>query len=102
MGVPLSVLSHLKVLRGTRLDIFARTEERKMERALIAQFEADMDLLLAGFAPEQHDTALALAELPLSIRGYGPVKAANEAKAAKQREALLASLQHGPVRAAAE
>ncbi|KAA2317346.1 indolepyruvate ferredoxin oxidoreductase family protein [Pseudooceanicola sediminis] len=102
MGVPLAVMARLKVLRGGPLDLFGRTGERRMERALISQYEADMDRLLAGYDPEMAETALALAELPQSIRGYGPVKAANEARAAKQREALLAALQDGPVRAAAE
>lgn len=90
------LLARLKGLRGTKLDVFGYTEERKMERALIAQYEADMDAVLPTQGAEAHEAAIALAELPLQIKGYGPVKAANEAKAAKRREELLAALRHSP------
>ena len=86
------LLAKMKGLRGTPLDPFGRTEERKMERALIKQYEADMAEVLQRLTPEKLDTAVALAGLPLQIRGFGPVKQANEAKTAKQREALLAQL----------
>ena len=86
------LLARMKRLRGTPLDIFGRTEERKMERALITQYERDMAEILPLQGSVATDEAVALAELPLSIRGFGPVKAANEAKAAKQREALLAAI----------
>jgi indolepyruvate ferredoxin oxidoreductase len=66
-----------------------------MERALIKQYEADMAEVLPKVTPATHGIAVALAELPLKIRGYGPVKQANEAKAAKEREALLASFRAG-------
>ncbi|WP_439110500.1 indolepyruvate ferredoxin oxidoreductase family protein [Lentibacter sp.] len=89
------LLAKFKGLRGTAFDPFGRTAERKMERALIAQYEQDMETVLAHLSPETLDVALALAELPLSIRGFGPVKEANEAKAAKDREALLAQLRSG-------
>ena len=91
MARPLRVLTSLKILRGTPLDIFGRTEERRMERALIKQFEADMAEVLAKVTPDRMEAAVALAELPLSIRGFGPVKQANEVKAAKRREELLAA-----------
>ncbi|MCG7574924.1 indolepyruvate ferredoxin oxidoreductase family protein [Phaeobacter sp. CNT1-3] len=89
------VLARLKGLRGTRLDLFGRTEERRMERALIAQYEADMDQLIPLITPETRDAAIALARLPLQIRGFGPVKAGNEAKAAKEREALWSVIRAG-------
>ena len=91
----LKMLAALKGLRGTPLDPFGRTEERRMERALIKQYEADMAEVLPKVTPATHDVVVALAELPLKIRGYGPVKQANEAKAAKEREALLASFRAG-------
>jgi indolepyruvate ferredoxin oxidoreductase len=88
------ILARLKGLRGTPFDPFGRTAERKMERALIKQYEADMAEVLKRTSPDKMDVAVALAELPMSIRGFGPVKLANEAKAAKQREALLAELRN--------
>ncbi|WP_371169920.1 indolepyruvate ferredoxin oxidoreductase family protein [Aliiroseovarius sp. 2305UL8-7] len=70
-------LARAKFLRGTAFDPFARTEERKSERALIAEFEADMERLRVGLSDHNQAVALQLAELPQSIRGFGPVKAAN-------------------------
>ncbi len=87
----LRMLTRMKWLRGTPLDPFGHSAERRMERALIRQFEADMKSLpeLKG---DRMEAAVALAELPLSIRGFGPVKAANSVKAEKRREELLAVL----------
>jgi indolepyruvate ferredoxin oxidoreductase len=89
------LLARFRHLRGTWADPFARNPERKMERALIAQYEADMAEVLPRVTPATRDAAIALAELPLTIRGFGPVKAANAAKAAKRREELLAVLRAG-------
>lgn len=84
------LLARLKRLRGTRWDIFGRTEERRKERALIAQYEVDMAKLLE--MGRFDEPAIALARLPLTIRGFGPVKMAHAAKAAKEREALWAAI----------
>jgi len=89
------LLARLKGLRGTAFDLFGRTKERKMERALIAQYEADMAETLPNVTPQTLDIAVELAELPLSIRGFGPVKMTNETAAAKRREALLAGFRAG-------
>ncbi|MBC7377292.1 MAG: pyruvate ferredoxin oxidoreductase, partial [Burkholderiaceae bacterium] len=83
------VLARLKGLRGSALDVFGMTEERRMERALIGEYEALVDELLSSLAADKLDAALALARLPETIRGYGHVKLANVAKARVQRAALL-------------
>ena len=95
-------LAKLKFLRGTPFDPFGRTAERRMERALIKEYEADMAELLTILRPDTMDAAAALARLPLDIRGFGPVKEANARKAAKRREELLAVLRATPVKQAAE
>jgi indolepyruvate ferredoxin oxidoreductase len=95
MARPLRVLATMKMLRGTPLDAFGRNEERKMERALIKQYEGDMTEVLKNVTKENMSAAIALAELPLSIRGFGPVKQANEAKSAKRREELLSAFWGG-------
>ena len=92
---PLRVLPKLKVLRGTPLDIFGYSAERRMERGLIKQYEADMAEVLPKLDAKTQDAIVALAELPLSIRGFGHVKQANETKAAKRREELLATIRAG-------
>lgn len=84
-----------KRLRGTPLDPFGRTAERRMERALIKQYEADLADTLPRLTDGTRDAIVALAELPLTIRGFGPVKEANERKAAKRREELLAVISAG-------
>ncbi|MCA0205586.1 MAG: indolepyruvate ferredoxin oxidoreductase family protein [Proteobacteria bacterium] len=98
------ILAKMKGLRGTPFDPFGYSAERKMERSLIKQFEGDMKAVLPKLGPATRDLILELAMLPLSIRGYGPVKEANEAKAAKRREEILAAIAQGgtPTRMAAE
>ena len=101
---PLRMMAKLKGLRGTPLDLFGYTAERKMERALIKQFEADMRDVLPKLDENTRDAIVALAALPLQIRGFGPVKEANEAQAAKRREELLSVIRSGgaPLAKAAE
>ena len=101
---PLRILASMKKLRGTPLDIFGYSAERRMERALIRQYEADMKEVLSQANPATRDAVIALARLPLDIRGFGPVLVANEAKAAKRREELLAVIRSGgpELKAAAE
>jgi len=95
LETPLRLLAKMKGLRGTPLDPFGRTAERKMERALIKQYERDMAEVLPLLTDQTRDAIVALAELPLQIRGFGPVKEANEAKAAKRREELLSVIRTG-------
>ena len=85
------LLRRFKVLRGTPLDIFGYTADRRMERELIREYERDMDAVLAGLTPATRDIALELAALPLEIRGFGPVKErAAEAAAARRAELTTA------------
>ncbi|CAN5644747.1 indolepyruvate ferredoxin oxidoreductase family protein [soil metagenome] len=97
-------LARFKALRGTPFDPFGRTAERRMERALIPEYEADMDRAEAALAPATREAAIALAALPLEIRGFGHVKAAAAEIAAKRRAELLAAIAAGgtPARHAAE
>jgi indolepyruvate ferredoxin oxidoreductase len=70
-------LAKLKGLRGGALDIFGMTAERKMERGLLADFEADLDKIAAGLSKARHHVAVKLAQVPQQIRGYGHVKDAS-------------------------
>ncbi|MEM7320852.1 MAG: DUF6537 domain-containing protein, partial [Pseudomonadota bacterium] len=101
---PLRFLSRMKHLRGTPLDIFGYTAERRMERALIRQYESDLKSLLPKVTDATRDAVAALARLPLEIRGFGPVKRDNEGRAAKRREELLSVIRQGgpELKAAAE
>jgi indolepyruvate ferredoxin oxidoreductase len=97
LALPLfRALRHGKVLRGTRLDPFGWLAERRHERALRDTYVGDLRTVLAALRPDALDTALALAELPDMIRGFGPVKDTNRVKADARREMLLARLVAAP------
>ena len=86
------LLAALKVLRGTPFDIFGFTADRRLERALRATYMSDIEALAARLSPGTHAVAVALAQLPARIRGFGHVKRAAADDAAKTRIALLAKL----------
>jgi indolepyruvate ferredoxin oxidoreductase len=103
LALPLfRALQHGKRLRGTRLDLFGRQHERTLERALVEQYVGDVRSMLRLLRPETLDIAVALAQLPDTIRGFGPVKEANRLKAEEQRRLLLARLAPAPLAVAAE
>jgi indolepyruvate ferredoxin oxidoreductase len=83
------VLVRLKGLRGTPLDIFGRTEERKMERALIDDYKASIEEVLSSLTTENHATALEIARIPELIKGYGHVKARHLATVRPKWAALM-------------
>jgi indolepyruvate ferredoxin oxidoreductase len=88
----LAALAHLKGLRGTWADPFGHTTERRAERALVEVYFDTITSLCADLTPRSLATAIALAELPDAVRGYGPVKAAAMALYEAQRADLLAKL----------
>ena len=90
------LLRHGKVLRGTPLDVFGWQHERRTERAFARRYEADIRAVLKGVRPETMAAAMELAELPMGVRGFGPVKAAAMAGAADRRAALLRVLAGEP------
>jgi indolepyruvate ferredoxin oxidoreductase len=96
------VLRHGKHLRGTALDLFGRQQERRMERTLIEQYVGDLQTVLAALRRDTLDVAVAIAQLPDMIRGFGPVKDANRLKAEEQRRVLLPRLAAAPLPVAAE
>jgi indolepyruvate ferredoxin oxidoreductase len=90
------VLAKLKRLRGTAFDIFSYTQERKTERALIADYEAMLAEVLAGLTPDNHHLAVGLAAIPEKIRGFGHVKMRHLAAAKADEAALLEQFRAGP------
>ncbi|MCX2780024.1 indolepyruvate ferredoxin oxidoreductase family protein [Microbulbifer thermotolerans] len=83
------LLAKLKVLRGTPLDIFGYTAERKIERALIGEYEQLVDRVIGELNAENHAAAIELLSYPDAIRGYGPVKEVSLDRARKLRSAAL-------------
>jgi indolepyruvate ferredoxin oxidoreductase len=89
------VLAKLKFLRGTALDPFGLTAERRTERALIADYEAMLAEIFARLNAENHAVAVALASIPEKIRGFGHVKARHLAAAKAEEAALLERFRSG-------
>jgi len=89
------LLAKLKGLRGTPLDPFGRTAERRMERNLIRDYEALVAEMLASLSQKNHRTAVELASLPERIRGFGHVKERNIATVAAEREQLIRQFRDG-------
>ena len=97
----LRLLARLKPLRGTWADPFRHSADRKLERHLLALYEADL-ARADHVTPETLPLIRELLGLPLEIRGYGPVKEAAFAKQMARRAEILALLDSNPVALAAE
>jgi indolepyruvate ferredoxin oxidoreductase len=90
------VLAGLKPLRGTPLDVFGYTHERRAERQLIREFEGLIEEIVTKLNADNHAVAVGLANIPQKIRGFGHIKDRN-LKAAKAEEAdLLAKFRTEP------
>jgi indolepyruvate ferredoxin oxidoreductase len=98
------LLTKLKFLRGTTLDPFGYTAERRTERQLVRDYETLLDELLAKLAPDNHHLAVGLASIPEKIRGFGHVKLRHLAAAKAEEMALLEQFRAGgaPLLKAAE
>ena len=96
----LRLLSRLRGLRGSWLDPFGRSADRRLERALLASFERTVDSILAGLRADNVAEATQIVDLFLEIRGYGPVKEEAAEKILPQVEARLADFRNGRQQAA--
>lgn len=77
IGTAFGLLAKMKGLRGTFFDPFGHTAERKMERRLIDEYEAQMQMVASQLSVANQAAAVELASLPAQIRGFGHVKEAN-------------------------
>ena len=94
----LKLLARMKFLRGTPLDVFAYSEDRKLDRSLLDRYERVMEEVLGRLAPENHAVAVELAALPEAIRGYGHIRRRYAKHAAEREAELLAQLRGGDPR----
>jgi indolepyruvate ferredoxin oxidoreductase len=90
------LLAKMKRLRGTALDIFGHSAERRTERQLIVDYERTVEELLAGLAHDNHALAVEIASIPEHIRGFGHVKHDHLTRA-KAREGELLAAFRAPV-----
>ena len=87
------ILAKLRVLRGSRLDIFGYFPERRLERSLVVEYEQLIAGLLAALQPANYAIAVELASLPEKIRGFGHIKARTLAQAREQQDQLMRRFQ---------
>ncbi len=95
VGMVFPLLAKLRFLRGSVLDVFGHTEERKTERALIVEYRETIARLLPSLTAERLPQMVELASIPEDIRGYGHVKERHLHNAKEKQAALLAALQSG-------
>jgi len=95
------LLAKMKGLRGTALDVFGRTEERRTERALITEYQACIDELLKSLRGDNRALAAEIARIPEEIRGYGHVKERHLRAARPKWDALMQRWRSGGLQQAA-
>jgi len=86
------LLAGMKRLRGTPLDIFGYSKERKEERALIKEYESLVETLISTYDENDYDVAVEMARLPETARGFGHVKARNMVQMRVQQKELASRL----------
>jgi indolepyruvate ferredoxin oxidoreductase len=87
------MMAPLRGLRGTVLDPFRQSSERRLARELLAGYEADVERLTGGLTSDTLALAVRIASLPDKVRGYGHVREAHAAAVAGEREGLWAQWQ---------
>ncbi|MGL1831998.1 indolepyruvate ferredoxin oxidoreductase family protein [Rhodocyclaceae bacterium SMB388] len=83
------MLAKFRHLRGSMLDPFARSHDRKLDRELIADYERVVEEIIGGLERANHETAIELAAIPEQIRGFGHVRERYLAGARKRQAVLL-------------
>jgi indolepyruvate ferredoxin oxidoreductase len=94
------LLARMRGLRGTAFDVFGKGADRRMERALITEFEQLLDELLPVLRADNIAEAASLIRHYLDIRGYGPVKEESVREARERVEKGLQNLLDGNQKAA--
>ena len=82
-------LVRMKGLRGTKLDLFGYTQERRTERSLIGRYRDSVEEIIATLSEAKLSLAVEIANVPQDIRGYGHVKARHLAVAEPKWQALM-------------
>jgi indolepyruvate ferredoxin oxidoreductase len=83
------LLAKMKRLRGTPFDIFGYSAERRLERAMIDEYEALIGEVIDTLSHHNHALAVRIASLPEGIRGYGHVKEQHIASVTAERDSLM-------------
>jgi indolepyruvate ferredoxin oxidoreductase len=91
MAIGFRALRRLRVLRGTKLDIFGYGAHRRMERALIGEYTALVEQVLAGLESGNVAQAEAILRAYDKVRGYDVVKEQSVARVREDLPGLLAA-----------
>ena len=83
------MLAPFKFLRGTSLDLFGLSADRKLDRKVMADFEADIETVINHVSQRNLKQAIELLSLPEQIRGYGHVKRKHVDNLQQRRQRLL-------------
>lgn len=70
----MKVLANFKVVRGTSLDVFKNSTDRKLDRQWISDYEAMLAHVLNSLNQNNLQTAIELAALPEQLRGFGHIR----------------------------
>jgi indolepyruvate ferredoxin oxidoreductase len=92
----MKLLARFKFLRGTVFNPFGAIAERRQERGLITDYERTLAHILDRLDDGRLDAAVALASIPETIRGYGPVKERSIVQAQARQKELLAPFDRPP------
>ncbi|MGE0857267.1 MAG: DUF6537 domain-containing protein, partial [Hyphomicrobiaceae bacterium] len=84
----LLLLAKARRLRGGPFDVFGWTAERRAERAFARDYERMLDLIEQRGSPRNLEALIALAQVPITVRGYGIVKT-HALEAARTRAQML-------------
>jgi indolepyruvate ferredoxin oxidoreductase len=90
-----ATLVAMRRLRGTPFDPFGRTEVRREERALLAEYRDVITRLAEDLTAGNHATAVEIAGLPDLVRGYEDVKIRTVAAYRARMAELLAEFSPG-------
>ena len=74
MGTAMRVLARLKHLRGTFIDPFRFSADRKLDREILEWFEQTLNTVSENAQNWSYETCLEILTAPMDIRGYGPVR----------------------------
>jgi len=89
------LLAPFKFLRGTPFDLFSYGAERRLERRLIAEYEATLEALLGTLDADTLAAAAEIAALPEGIRGYGPIKERSVVAVSARQAELMQAIKGG-------
>ena len=89
------LLAKLRGLRGTAIDPFRYSADRKLDRAMLKDYQSLVDRIGRELNASNYETLLQLAELPADVRGYGPVREQAAESIREKQTQLIKALDTG-------